>query len=58
MVNGWRKPSRNAKMSPRIFLNKICRIKNRTVKPLHNKKEMPEDFWYSVVDEIIEVIAG
>ncbi|MHA1942744.1 MAG: hypothetical protein ACW97P_13665, partial [Candidatus Hodarchaeales archaeon] len=23
MVNGWQKPSRGAKMSPRIFLNKI-----------------------------------
>jgi len=58
MVNDWRRPSRNAKMSPRIFLNKIYRIKTRTVRPLHNKKEMPQDYWYSVVDEIIEVIAG
>jgi hypothetical protein len=56
MVNKWQKPSRNAKMSPRLFLNKIYRIKTRTVKPTHNRKEMPKDFWYSVVDGILEVI--
>ena len=57
MVNKWTKPSRNAKMSPRLFINKIYNIKTRTVKPQHNGKDMPEDFWYSVVDEIIEVLA-
>ena len=59
MVNGWNKPSRNAKMSPRIFLNKIYKIKTRTVKPKGpNGKEMPEEFWYSVVDYIGDVVAG
>ena len=58
MVNGWQKPSRNAKMSPRLFVNKIFTIKTRTVKPLHDKKEMPEPFWYSIVDEIKSVNAG
>lgn len=57
MVNNWQKPSRNAKMSPRLFLNRIYEFKTRTVKPLHNGKEMPQDFWYSVVDELLEVIA-
>jgi hypothetical protein len=57
MVNSWNKPSRNAKMSPRIFKNKIYKIKTRTTKPKHNGKDMPENFWYSVVDEILEVIA-
>ena len=56
MVNGWQKPSRGANMSPRIFLNKIFRIKTRTVKPSHNGGKMPKEFWYSIVDEIIEVI--
>ena len=55
-VNGWRKPSRNAKLSPHLFLNKIYRVKTRTVKPTHNGKEMPKEFWYSVVDCIDEVI--
>ncbi len=57
MVNGWRRPSRNTKMSARLFKNKIYTVKTRTVKPQHNGKEMPEDFWYSIVNEIIEVIA-
>lgn len=58
MVNGWKKPSKNAKMSPRIFKNKIYKIKTRTSKPKIHENEMPKDFWYSVVDKIIEVIAG
>jgi len=57
-LNGYKKPSRNAKMSPRIFQNKRMLIKTRTSKPKRNKKEMPETFWYSVVDQIIEVITG
>jgi len=57
MVNEWRKPSRNAKMSPKLFLNRIYRIKTRTVKPKHDGKQMPENFWYSVVDKILEVSA-
>ncbi|BBO72074.1 hypothetical protein DSCA_60040 [Desulfosarcina alkanivorans] len=58
MVNHWNLPSRNAKLSPRLFSNKIYKVKTRTVKPEHNKKQMPEPFWYSVVDEIVEVVAG
>ena len=57
-VNGWMRPSRNAIMSPRLFINKIYKIKTRTVKPLSNGKKMPDTFWYSVVDEMVEVVAG
>jgi len=53
-VNGYMKPSRNAKMKPKLFVNKIYRIKTRTVKP----EGMPECFHYSVVDDILEVVAG
>lgn len=56
MVNGWAKPSRRTKMSPRLFLNKVYKVKTRVVKPSHNGKEMPQAFWYSVVDSIVEVI--
>jgi hypothetical protein len=56
MVNNWKRPSRNAKMSPRLFINKIYKIKTRTVKPTHNGKQMPDIFFYSVVDEILEVL--
>jgi len=66
MVNGWQPPTRNAKMSPRLFKNKIFTIATRTVyPPIHpaakksNKVEvMPEAFWYSVVDKILCVNAG
>ena len=58
MVNGWNRPSRNAKLSARLFVKKIFKVKTRTVKPEHNKQPMPESFWYSVVDEILEVVAG
>jgi hypothetical protein len=58
-LNGYKKPSRNTKMSPDIFKNKRLLIKTRTVKPKRNKKEiMPKDFWYSVVDQIVEVLTG
>jgi hypothetical protein len=57
-VNNWQKPSKNSKMSPRLFKNKIYKITTRTVKPKHNGKEMPNNFWYSVIDEIVQVLAG
>ena len=58
MVNSWKQPSKNAKMSPRIFKNKIFKVKTRTVQPKLNGKKIPENFRYSVVDEIVEVMAG
>jgi hypothetical protein len=57
-VNGWKKPTRNDRMSPQIFKNKIFKVKTRTVKPSFEGKEMPEDFWYSCVDKLVEVVAG
>ena len=42
-------------MSSRLFKNKIFKVRTRTVKPNHGRKEMPKEFWYSVVDEIVEV---
>jgi hypothetical protein len=56
-VNGYQKPSRNAAMSPRIFKNKIVSVRTRTVRPKNGSKEMPKQFWYSVVDSIVEVLA-
>ncbi|MFC1813062.1 hypothetical protein ACFL03_10250 [Thermodesulfobacteriota bacterium] len=52
MVNDWKMPSRNAEMSPRLFKNKMFKMKIRTVKPKSNGKPMPKDYWYSVVDEL------
>jgi hypothetical protein len=57
MVHG-RTPSKNAKMSPKIFKNKIFKIKTRKVKrKFPNGKDMPSDFDYSIVDTIEEVLA-
>ncbi len=57
MVHG-RPPSKNAKMSPKIFKNKIFKIRTRTVKrKFINGKDMPSNCDYSVVDSIEEVLA-
>lgn len=58
MVNDWRRPSRNTKMSPRLFKNKIYTIKTRTVRPKHNDQPMPDQYLYSIVDKILKVNAG
>ena len=50
-VNG-RMPSRNARMSPRVFLNKLYRVKTRTVKPKDGGVELPGDFHYSIIDSV------
>jgi hypothetical protein len=57
-VNDHRPPSRNTIMSPKKFLNRVFSIKTRTVRPNYiDGKAMPEEFWYSVIDSIIEVAA-
>ena len=57
-VNG-RIPTRNSIMSPRIFKGRVFSIKTRTCKPKYlNNKEMPKDYWYSVVDYIHDILTG
>lgn len=52
-------PSKNAKMSPKIFKNKIFKIRTRKVKrKFPNGKDMPSDFDYSLVDIIEDILAG
>jgi hypothetical protein len=58
MANEWQKPTRNAKMSPRIFKNKSYDVKVKTVKPQHNGAAMPEPFYYSVIENILKVNTG
>ncbi len=49
-------PSRNATLSPRIFLGKIFRVSTVTVKPRHaSGAPMPPVFWYSRVCEILSL---
>lgn len=52
-VNG-KLPSRNAKMSPRIFLNKLFRVKTKTVIPKDGNFDLPSDFHYSIIESITE----
>ena len=49
-------PSRNAILSPRIFLGKIFRVSTATVKPKYaSGSPMPSIFWYSRVDDILSL---
>ena len=53
-----RPPSKNAKMSPKIFKNKIFKIRTRKVKRKYtNGNDMPSYCDYSVVGTIEEVLA-
>ena len=54
-VNG-RLPSRNARMAARLFMNKLYKVKTRTVKPTDGGEELPQHFHYSIVDSILEVM--
>ncbi len=57
MVHG-RIPSKNATMSPKIFKNKIFKIKTaRVERKFPNGNDMPSDCDYSKVDTIEEVLA-
>lgn len=58
LAYGWNKPSRRDRMSPKIFKNKIFKIKTRKATPKYGNKEMPENFKYSVVDYIADVVTG
>ena len=57
MVHG-KIPSKNAKMSPKVFKKKIFKIKTAKVRrKFPNGDEMPPDCDYSKVDTIEEVLA-
>lgn len=52
-------PIRKDKMSPKVFKEKAFLVKVRDVKPKHEDgTTKPEIFWYSVIDRIIEKVAG
>ena len=58
LANNWQKPTLNAVMSPRIFKNKAFAVKVKTAKPKHNGTAMPQDFHYSIIEQLLHVIAG
>ena len=62
LANGGR-PRRRTRMSPRIFAGKVFLAEVRTVRPIFTNgplkgKEQPQCMWYSVVDELLEVLTG
>ncbi len=58
LVNGWKQPTRNAEMSPRLFINKVFKVETCKAKPKDNEINMPESQHYSKVKRIVEVLTG
>ena len=56
-VKGCKQPSRNATMSPKMFLNKLYKIKVKTVKTMDKAGELP-GLKYSLVEYIVEALTG
>jgi hypothetical protein len=56
IANNGKRPSRNAKVSPRIFLNKAYMVKVKTKKPNNSGEEVPDSLSYSAVEAIVRVI--
>lgn len=57
------RPRARTRMTPKVFENKVFSAWVETVKPIfeegpHKKKNRPEHEWYSVVRDLLEVIAG
>ena len=48
-----RTPTRNARISPKIFLNRHFKIKTKTVKKYYDGEIRPEGERYSIIDEIL-----
>lgn len=60
IANKFVKPKRNDRMNPKIFLNKVFKVAVRTVKPFFpgTKELQPEEFHYSIIAEIIDLLVG
>ena len=58
LVNGRKPPSRNAVMSPKLFLNRTYKVRVSSVRPkdIDSRTEMPPAFHYSKVERILEVL--
>lgn len=52
------KPSRRDRMSTAVFRNKVFRAKIRVVTDTAKQKERPIQEQYSVIDSLLEVMAG
>jgi hypothetical protein len=53
-----RRPTRVSRMSVNVFKNKVFRARMRTVRKTANQTERTPAQQYSVVDELLEIMAG
>jgi hypothetical protein len=53
IANDGNLPSRNATMSPKIFVGKTFTVKVRTSIPVSGDREMGTNAWYSVIDSFV-----
>jgi len=55
----YKKLPKGDRLSSKVFMNKVFKFTARTVKPKFNTGQVkPEFLWYSVIDELIEIVAG
>ena len=53
-----RKPTRYDRMSTKVFQKKLFKVRVRTVKASSKQRNLTPEQHYSVIDELLEVIAG
>ena len=58
IANNGIKPKPNNRMSPKLFMSKVFKIKTRTVLSGRKKESLTDGDRYSVVEEILELCAG
>ncbi|MEW6455343.1 MAG: hypothetical protein AB1410_01335 [Acidobacteriota bacterium] len=58
IANHGIRPRRNDRLSPKIFLNKVFKVKVETVKRSYTGESVPEYLQYSVIREILDLEAG
>ena len=58
LANRGIKPKKNDRMSPKIFSNKVFKIKVRTVVSGSKQNKLSREDQYSVVNEILDVYVG
>lgn len=57
-VLGLPKRTKAHHVSHRELVNKLCRVRTRTVQKDHFQKQLPPDEFYSVIEDIECVVAG
>jgi hypothetical protein len=53
-----RRPSRNDRMSSRVFQGVLAEVEVRTVKTDSKQRPLPKGAWYSVIARVVQVKIG